>query len=374
MFQNEIDLLLEASFTREIRDYVLNSVAELKNEILIFEKEKISSESKDIQANLLKRIKILENDFKRSQAQSIDFELKLQHQKEKMTCDVSWKTKLIKLSDENVLLINQVDSVVQERENIKLEYQKLFNSIKATRVQHQHLLMTISELKNKIKTIEKGKNVNTKFDKSETLGKLLYVTPLNKNTSIKAKKVSNTEVKVDRSKPVTSHSTPKNEQSQKQRVESSNSVKRRKSKDTKSKNRVLKNTKVKSPSINARDDIKQRHFYSIIYPINYGVLGEDYLNGTHYGAKMKKSKETVLTDYSLYPSRKIRVFLPALHKKPRRTKTYTSYPGAILRRLQDLLYTKILEDIEHGPYSKNSLYVVLTLTNTAYRPYSRHYK
>nr|GEV61371.1 integrase, catalytic region, zinc finger, CCHC-type, peptidase aspartic, catalytic [Tanacetum cinerariifolium] len=58
---------------------MIDSLAELK---------KSSSDSKDIQANLLKRIKILENDFKRSQAQSIDFELKWQHQKEKMACDV----------------------------------------------------------------------------------------------------------------------------------------------------------------------------------------------------------------------------------------------------------------------------------------------
>ncbi|GKC24798.1 hypothetical protein Tco_1026948 [Tanacetum coccineum] len=70
MFQNEIDRLLEASFTREIRDCVLISVVEQKNEILMLEKEKISSDSKDIQANSLKRIKILENDFKRSQAQT----------------------------------------------------------------------------------------------------------------------------------------------------------------------------------------------------------------------------------------------------------------------------------------------------------------
>nr|GEV45477.1 integrase, catalytic region, zinc finger, CCHC-type, peptidase aspartic, catalytic [Tanacetum cinerariifolium] len=60
------------------------------------------------------------------------------------------------------------------------------------RSQNQDLL-TISELNDKIKTIEKGKNVNTKFDKYETLGKLLYVTPLNTNTAVKAKKLSNTE-------------------------------------------------------------------------------------------------------------------------------------------------------------------------------------
>nr|GEX75986.1 hypothetical protein [Tanacetum cinerariifolium] len=112
---------------------------------------------------------------------------------EKMACDVSWKSKLSTINDENVLLKTQVDYVVKERENIKLEYQKLFYSIKATRTQHkkeldeliehvnqntyayadvraqnQELLITISELKNKLKTIDKGKNVNTKFDKSET--------------------------------------------------------------------------------------------------------------------------------------------------------------------------------------------------------------
>ncbi|GJY40429.1 hypothetical protein Tco_0427699 [Tanacetum coccineum] len=120
--------------------------------------------------------------------------------------------------------------------------------------------------------------MNAKFDKSETLGKLVCVTPFNKNLGNKAKNVSNTKVKTDRSKPVTSHPTPKSEQSQKQSgnviargmyqiiksetqtpdsktnihvsnstgVESSNSVRRPKSKGTKSKNRVLKSAKSSS--------------------------------------------------------------------------------------------------------------------------------
>ncbi|GKA79049.1 putative ribonuclease H-like domain-containing protein [Tanacetum coccineum] len=50
--------------------------------------------------------------------------------------------------------------------------------------------------------------------------------------------------------------------------------------------------------------------------------------------------------------RRYGVSVPALHKKPRRTKTYTPYLKAIIRCIQDLLYTKILEDIERGPYSK----------------------
>ncbi|GKA44569.1 retrovirus-related pol polyprotein from transposon TNT 1-94 [Tanacetum coccineum] len=210
--------------------------------------------------------------------QSIDFELKLQHQKEKLACDVAWKSKLTKLSDENVLLKTQVDLVVHERENIKLEYQKLFNSIKATRVQHQRavnelienvnqntyaygdvctqnqdLLMTISELKDKIKTIEKGENVNTKFDKSETLGKLFFVTPLNTNTVVKAKKVSSTKVKADRITKTETHTSVTKTNipvSKSTCLESSNSVRRPHYKDNKLKKRVLKNTNVKSTSTN----------------------------------------------------------------------------------------------------------------------------
>ncbi|GJX11935.1 hypothetical protein Tco_0201794 [Tanacetum coccineum] len=129
-----------------------------------------------------------------------------------MACDVSWKSKLSTLNDENVLLKTQVDSVVQERENIKLEFQKLFNSIKATRSQNQKevdelienvnqktyayadvraqnkdLLMIISELKNKLRTIEKGKNVNTKCRKFESVRR-----PKSKDTKSKNRVLKNT--------------------------------------------------------------------------------------------------------------------------------------------------------------------------------------
>ncbi|GJU58994.1 retrovirus-related pol polyprotein from transposon TNT 1-94 [Tanacetum coccineum] len=216
-----------------------------------------------------------------------------------MDCDVSWKAKLSTLHDENMLLKNQVESTVKEREYIKFEFQRLFNSVKATLAQHQNeicemfedvtqktyayanvraqnqdLLMTISELKSKLKTIDKGKHVNTKFEKSETLGQLICVTPFNKNLAIKAKNVSNTKVTSDRSNPVTSQSTPTIEKKQQHNanviarrmykinqenkntpyskantnvsnstgVGSSNSVRRPMSKDNKSKNNVLKNT------------------------------------------------------------------------------------------------------------------------------------
>ncbi|GKE23466.1 hypothetical protein Tco_1434978 [Tanacetum coccineum] len=137
-------ILMFASLSKNLKELKEELIKE-KNELLKAELEKSSSDSKDIQANLLKRIKIFENDFKRSQAHSIDFELKLQHQKEKMACDVSWKLKLLTINDENVLLKTLVDSVVKEKENIKLKYQKLFNSIKATRTQHQKELDELIE-------------------------------------------------------------------------------------------------------------------------------------------------------------------------------------------------------------------------------------
>ncbi|GJR26571.1 hypothetical protein Tco_1102803 [Tanacetum coccineum] len=181
---------------KELQHKLVEEVQEItENDLLKNEMEKNSSDSKDIQANLLNIIKILENDFKRSQAQSIDFELELQHQKEKMACDVSWKSRLSKLNDENVLLKTQVDSVVQERENIKLEYQKLCNSIKATWAQHQE---EVNEL------------IESTSQKTYAYGDVCF-----KNQDL---------------------------------LMSSNSVRLPKSKDTKSKNRVLKNTNDKSLS------------------------------------------------------------------------------------------------------------------------------
>ncbi|GJZ76453.1 retrovirus-related pol polyprotein from transposon TNT 1-94, partial [Tanacetum coccineum] len=121
--------------------------------------------------------------------------------------------------------------------------------------ENQDLLMTISELKNKLKTVDKGKNVNTKFDKSETSGTLLCVTPLPKNIAVKAKKVSNTKVNADRitkTETQTLDSKSNINVSNSTCVESSNSFRRPKSKDNKSKDRILKNTNDKRPSAQVR--------------------------------------------------------------------------------------------------------------------------
>ncbi|GJQ94357.1 hypothetical protein Tco_0005496 [Tanacetum coccineum] len=116
------------------------------------------------------------------------FELQLQHQKERTKCEKSlnnlcensWISKVEKLENENVYLEFKVQSLIKERENVKLKYQKLFDSIKKTRTQtqgeiheliehvnqktyayadvsaqNQDLLITISELKAKLKMLKK---------------------------------------------------------------------------------------------------------------------------------------------------------------------------------------------------------------------------
>ncbi|GJS36621.1 hypothetical protein Tco_0535003 [Tanacetum coccineum] len=50
-----------------------------------------------------------------------------------------------KLENENVSLEFQVQSLLKERENIKMEYQKLFDSIKKTRTQTQREINELIE-------------------------------------------------------------------------------------------------------------------------------------------------------------------------------------------------------------------------------------
>ncbi|GKD80028.1 hypothetical protein Tco_1342649 [Tanacetum coccineum] len=194
------------------------------------------------------------------------------------------------------------------------------------RSENQDLLMIISELKNKLKAFEKGKGVNTKFDKYVTSRKLLCVTPFPNNIAVQAKKVSKQEDKTYRSKPVTSHSTPKNEQKQKKNanviargmyklptqeshtqvsttnmnvsnytgVESSNSVRRLMSKDTKLKNRVLKNTNDKSSSAHVQkvsssvriDYNKREAMNSIVCQSNVSVLKTKIVDAVNDGSNI----------------------------------------------------------------------------------------
>ncbi|GJZ59704.1 retrovirus-related pol polyprotein from transposon TNT 1-94 [Tanacetum coccineum] len=244
--QNDLlkDQLLEASLKHDVELCVLIN-HECVDKILNAELEKVKKKSFEIQEGLQARIKILEKDVQRCQKQSVDFELQLQHEKEKHKwdstsknkntnpLDYSWISKLEKLENENVSLDFQVQSLIKEHDNVKLEYQKLFDSIKKTRSQtqkemdelivhvsektyaygairaeNQNLLSTISELKTRLEKVEKGKSVNTKFDKTNGYQSLLCVTPLNKHAFQKKTDVPKTEENHVVSKPVTLQTSP----------------------------------------------------------------------------------------------------------------------------------------------------------------------
>ncbi|GJR93594.1 hypothetical protein Tco_0265768 [Tanacetum coccineum] len=142
------DQLLEVSLKHEVELSVLLN-HECVDNSLHAEIEQIKKKSIEIQEGLQARIKILEKDVQRCEKQSVDFELKLQHEKEKHKwdsilknkktnpLDYSWISKMEKLEDENVSLDFKVQSLIKERDNVKLEYQNLFNSIKKTWSQTQ---------------------------------------------------------------------------------------------------------------------------------------------------------------------------------------------------------------------------------------------
>ncbi|GKB64198.1 hypothetical protein Tco_0920384 [Tanacetum coccineum] len=89
--------------------------------------EKVQRDSIKIQDGMQKRINILENDVQRCQKQSLDFELQLQHEKEKRkyksslksVCETSWISKMEKLESENVSLELRVQDLIKERDNVK---------------------------------------------------------------------------------------------------------------------------------------------------------------------------------------------------------------------------------------------------------------
>ncbi|GJT60732.1 retrovirus-related pol polyprotein from transposon TNT 1-94 [Tanacetum coccineum] len=189
------DQLLEASLKHEVEVSML-LYHECQDNSLHAEIEQVKKKSIKIQEGLQAKIKILEKDVQICQKKSVDFELQLQHEKEKHKwesnlknkhtnpLDYSWILKMEKLENENVSLDFKVQSLIKEHDNVKLEYQKLFDSIKkiwsqtqkemdeliahvsektyaygAICTENQNLLSTISELKTRLETVEKAKKV-----------------------------------------------------------------------------------------------------------------------------------------------------------------------------------------------------------------------
>ncbi|GJV47734.1 hypothetical protein Tco_1437946 [Tanacetum coccineum] len=151
------DQLLEVSLKHEVELGVLLN-HECVDNSLHAEIEQLKKKSIEIQEGLQTRIKILEKDVQRI--------------KNTNPLDYSWISKMEKLENKNVSLDFTMQSLIKKRDNVKLEYQKLFNSIKKTRSQtqtemdeliahvsektysygairaeNQNLLFTISELK-----------------------------------------------------------------------------------------------------------------------------------------------------------------------------------------------------------------------------------
>ncbi|GJV28763.1 retrovirus-related pol polyprotein from transposon TNT 1-94, partial [Tanacetum coccineum] len=236
--------LVEASLKHEVEISVLIN-HECEDNSLHAELEQAKKNSIEIQEGLQAKIKILEKDVQRCQKQSVDFELKLQHAKEKHKweltlnnkntnpLDYSWISKMEKLENENVSLDFKVQSLMKERDNVKIEYKKLFDSIKKTRSQsqkeideliahvsektyaygairaeNQNLLSIIYELKTRLETVEKGKSVNTKFDKTNVSQNLFCITSINKQVFQTKTVVSKTKEKHVVSNPVTLQTSP----------------------------------------------------------------------------------------------------------------------------------------------------------------------
>ncbi|GJT18269.1 hypothetical protein Tco_0876975 [Tanacetum coccineum] len=124
------DQLLKATLKHEVEISVLIS-HECVDNSLHAEIEQIRRSSIEIQEGLQEKIKILEKDVQRCQKQSVDFELKLQHEKEKhkwdsslkndnanslgiQSLDYSWISKMEKLENENVSLDFKVQSLIKE--------------------------------------------------------------------------------------------------------------------------------------------------------------------------------------------------------------------------------------------------------------------
>ncbi|GJY77914.1 integrase, catalytic region, zinc finger, CCHC-type containing protein [Tanacetum coccineum] len=170
--QNDLlkDQLLEASFKHDIELYVLLN-HECVDKSLHDELEQVKKKSLEIQEGLKARIKILEKDVQRCEKQSVDFELKLQHEKEKHKWDSSKnKTKPIDF-------LGFLDT-----ENLRMRRVFDFKNEKMVKCKVCELL---------------------KFDKTHGSQSFLCVHPLNKNASQKQTVVLKTKENHVESKPVT---------------------------------------------------------------------------------------------------------------------------------------------------------------------------
>ncbi|GJR13015.1 retrovirus-related pol polyprotein from transposon TNT 1-94, partial [Tanacetum coccineum] len=188
-------------------------------------------EIEELSANICLMARIQPANFDSDAGPSYDSAFLSEHEKErkecesslKNVCETSWISKMENLESENVSLEYQVQSLIKEQENVKSEYQKLFDSIKKTRTQTQSEINELVEHVNqktytyadtsptKKKEVETNQNViapgmykvtkqqetNTKRAKSVLPSKGLSVAssvrrPLNSDSPLKNSVLSNT--------------------------------------------------------------------------------------------------------------------------------------------------------------------------------------
>ncbi|GJW17167.1 hypothetical protein Tco_0024603 [Tanacetum coccineum] len=154
---------------------------------------------------------------------------------------------------------NMKDEIEKTRAQNQGEINELFENVKQktyayadVRAQNQDLLLTISELRAKLKNVEKGKSVNTKFDKANVSKKLLYTLPnkqqavgTNKNViALGMYKVGTSQVtNTNKAKSVLSST----------RLSATSRVRRPSNRDSSFRNSVVSNTKNSSEKVEVFD-------------------------------------------------------------------------------------------------------------------------
>ncbi|GJU40169.1 retrovirus-related pol polyprotein from transposon TNT 1-94 [Tanacetum coccineum] len=163
---------------KEMKDVFESTESELdelekQNDLL---KDKLLEASLKHDVELCSRIKILGNDVKRFKIQSVDFELKLQHEKEKHKWDSTSRNKNTNPLDYS--WISKLEKL--ENENVSLDF--------------KDFLSTISELKTRLEKVEKGVNATSRVrrpmskDSSVTNSVLVNSKKAAKNVSVYVRK------------------------------------------------------------------------------------------------------------------------------------------------------------------------------------------
>ncbi|GKD61912.1 hypothetical protein Tco_1299421, partial [Tanacetum coccineum] len=120
---------------------LLETTSKRENNDMHDEIEKVQKDSIEIQEGMQKHINSLENDVQRCQKQSLDFELQLQHEKEKRKCE--WKSLRTRTQTQG-----KIDELIEHINQKTHDYATV-------RAQNQDLLIKLSELKANLKHVEK---------------------------------------------------------------------------------------------------------------------------------------------------------------------------------------------------------------------------